>query len=102
MSIVSRRAKASEYCPAPTNSSIWASHDFILNCQIVLPSVAAAALSVGVVTRKSGDLAEADGVSNRTVAFVVGGEESVEVDDEGWLKGKKRVCVGSKDIEERI
>lgn len=68
----------------------------------MLPSVVAAVLSVGVVTRKSGDLAEGDDVRSRIVALagavVVG---SVGVDAEG-LKGKGIVCVADNDREERI
>ena len=48
-------------------------------------------MSVGVVTRKSGDFDEAEGISNRTAAFVVGGCASVDVEDEGWVNGNDRV-----------
>lgn len=65
----------------------------------MLPSAVAAALSVGVVTKKSGDLAEAEAVSNRTVAFIVGVGAA---DGGGWLKGNESVCVGSRDMEDRI
>ena len=60
-----------------------------MNCHTVLPSAAAAVLSVGVVTRNNGDLAEGEGVSRRIVALGAGGAwEGALVDEEGWLKGK--------------
>lgn len=89
----------------------------MVNFHIVVPSAAAAVLSVGVVTRKRGDLAEGDGVMSLIVALAGavlrvavawgGGEEdeAVGVDvDAGGLNGKGIVCVTDKDDDrdERI
>lgn len=68
----------------------------MLNCQTELPEAAAVARSVGVVTRKSGDLAEGEGVRRRTLWL----EVKVEVLAEG--RGSDIVWTGSDDIEERI
>jgi hypothetical protein len=62
-------------------------------CHIELPSAAAVDLSVGVVTRNKGDLAEGEGVISRTVELDVGDAGS---------NGKENICFGDRDIDERI
>jgi hypothetical protein len=63
------------------------------NCHMQLPSAVAADRSVGVVTRKRGDLADRDTVMRRIV--LLGGVN----EDEG-VKGNGRVCVGSSESDE--
>lgn len=71
-----------------------------MNRQIELPSAVAAVLSVGVVTRNKGDLAEGEAVMSRTVEFVVA--LGIVEDDVEELKGNERVCIVRSEIEERI
>ena len=93
-SIISRRRRASEYSPFCTSSSICAAHDFIRNCQIELPSVAAAVRSVGVVTRKRGDLSMGDGVRRRITALAGVADDGLDTSAEDGgreAKGKGSV-----------
>ena len=103
-SIISRRARASEYDPSRTSSSTCSLHGFIRNCQIRLPSAAACVRSVGVVKRKRGDLAEIDEVKRRMVELADGGGAvRTDVEDEGGeVNGKGSVWTGRKESEERI
>lgn len=66
-SILSRKARASAYFPASMSSSTCSPHDFMRKHHIELPSEAAVARSVGVLTRKRGDLSGGDGVKRRNV-----------------------------------
>lgn len=70
------------------------------NCQIVLPSVAAAALSVGVVTRNN-DFPDGDEVISRIVALLGVGSTGL-LPDEGELNGNGIVWVVRSDSEEWI
>ncbi len=49
------------------SSSTCSPHDFMRKHHIELPSEAAVARSVGVLTKKRGDLADGDGVKRRKV-----------------------------------
>ena len=66
------------------------------NCHIVLPSAAAAALSVGIVTRNN-DFPDGDEVISLTVALPVEGGSM-----DGELNGNGMVWVGRCDSEEWI
>lgn len=61
------KARASAYFPACISSSTCSPHDFMRKHHIELPSDVAVALSVGVLTKKRGDLADGDGVKRRKV-----------------------------------
>ena len=65
----------------------------MVHCHIVLPSAAAAAFSVGVVTKNKGDLPD-DAVNNRTVAFgVVAVPDGGTGIDSEEVNGKGMSCV---------
>lgn len=66
-----------------------------------LPSAVAVDLSIGVVTRKSGDLAVGVGVMSRTVELMVWAV-AVVVLCVAVSNGKGIVCVGRSEIEDRI
>jgi hypothetical protein len=70
---VSRRARASAYFPASMSSSTCSPHGFMRIHHNELPSEAAVARSVGVLTKKRGDLADGDGVKRRKVLLVRAG-----------------------------
>lgn len=63
--MVCNKDKASKYLSLSTNSSICSPQGFVRITHNVLPSLAAAFLSVGVEIANTGALAEGDGVSNR-------------------------------------
>ena len=63
----------------------------------MLPSVAAAVLSVGVETRHAGDLAPGEAVSSRREVPYRGGGPLVELEN-----GKGSVCTSAREIEDRI
>jgi hypothetical protein len=75
---MSKRARASEYWPAATNSSICSAHGLMLSLHIELPSDAAAERSIGVVTKNNCDMAEEE-VSSLMVEFVGGVSEDAVV-----------------------
>lgn len=93
----SRRARASEYAPACTSSSICSFHGLMRNCHIELPCAFAVARSVGVVTRKRNDFA-GRAVRRRTACWVAG---ALGCSSAG-SGGKGRVWTGEREIEERI
>jgi len=71
----------------------------MVHCHIVLPSAAAAAFSVGVVTKNRGDLPD-EAVNSRTVAFDV-----VVVPDKGTeieVNGKGMSWIGRREMADRI
>lgn len=88
---VSKRASASEYLPASTNSSICSAHGLIVNLHRELPSFAAAALSTGVVRAYSGDFADGEDVNNRMVAFCSAvGSETLNGKGTVWQTWRER------------
>lgn len=101
---VSSNAFASAYLPSITSSSSCSAQGFILNCHIVLPSVAAVVRSVGVVTRYKGAFSTEEGVRKRMVALATGPAVPgrLEEAEEDWSKGKGMVWVVTEDSDERI
>lgn len=73
------------------------------HCHMVLPSVVAAVLSVGVVTKNKGDFSDCEGVRRRIIAFgtVVVVVREVVLESEG-LKGNGMFCVGRREMAERM
>ena len=71
-----------------------------MHCHIVLPSVTAAAFSVGVVTKNKGDLPD-EAVNNRTVAFGVVVVPETGIDSKE-VNGKGMSCVGRREMADRI
>ncbi len=73
--MMSSKVRASAYFPASMSSSTCSPHGFIRIHHIVLPSEAAVARSVGVLTKKRGDLADGEGVRRRKVQLVKVGDD---------------------------